>query len=209
MTRLPVAERRRMLVAAAARVMARDGIAETTTRAITAEAGMPRGSFHYCFRSKDELLRELITEVVGDMVQAAREVWATDRSIEENLKAGLRAIWQTATEHPDEQLVTYELTTYALRDPGTVELARWQYESYNQQATEYLTFVVEQAHVEWSLPMPTLARLVVTVVDGLCLNWLPDRNSEIARDVLDTFAVHLASLTSSRSRAPAANTRRG
>jgi AcrR family transcriptional regulator len=201
-TRLPVAERRRMLVVAAARVMARDGIAETTTRAITAEAGMPRGSFHYCFRSKDELLRELITEVVGDMVQAAREVWATDRPIEENLKAGLRAIWQMATERPDEQLVTYELTTYALRDPSTVELARWQYESYNQQATDYLMFVAEQAQADWSLPMPTLARLLVTVVDGLCLNWLPDRNSEIARDVLDTFAVHLASLASPRSRAP-------
>src|SRR5882762_5619620 len=94
--RLAVAERRRMLIAAAARVMARDGIAQTTTRAITAEAGMPRGSFHYCFRSKDELLRELATTVVGDMVQAAREVWATDRPIEENLKAGLRAIWQMA-----------------------------------------------------------------------------------------------------------------
>jgi AcrR family transcriptional regulator len=192
--RLAVAERRRMLLAAAARVMARDGIAQTTTRAITEEAGMPRGSFHYCFRSKDELLRELITVVVGDMVQAARDAPGERGDLLQRLRTGLRALWGSVTEHPDEQLVLYELTTYALRDPATVELARWQYESYYGQATEYLTFVAEQEGIGWSLPMPTLARLLVTVIDGLSLNWLPDRDSAAALGVLDAFAAHLATL---------------
>ena len=194
MARLAVAERRRMLLAAAARVMARDGIAQTTTRAITEEAGMPRGSFHYCFRSKDELLRELITVVVGDMVQAARDAPGERGDLVQRLRTGLRALWGSVTEHPDEQLVLYELTTYALRDPATVELARWQYESYYGQATEYLTFVAEQEGIAWSLPMPTLARLLVTVIDGLSLNWLPDRDSAAALGVLEAFAAHLATL---------------
>jgi AcrR family transcriptional regulator len=192
--RLAVAERRRMLLAAAARVMAREGIAQTTTRAITAEAGMPRGSFHYCFRSKDELLRELITVVVTDMSQAARDAPAPGNDLLQSLQAGLRALWQSVIEHPDEQLVLYELTTYALRDPATVKLAEWQYESYYQQATDYLNFVAGQAHIEWSLPMTTLARLFVTVIDGLCLNWLTDRDTEIGLEVLDAFAGHLATL---------------
>jgi AcrR family transcriptional regulator len=183
-----------MLLAAAVRVMAWDGIAQTTTRAITEEAGMPRGSFHYCFRSKDELLRELITVVVGDMVQAARDAPGERSDLLQRLRTGLRALWGSVTEHPDEQLVLYELTTYALRDPATVELARWQYESYYGQATEYLTFVAEQEGIGWSLPMPTLARLLVTVIDGLSLNWLPDRDSAAALGVLDAFAAHLATL---------------
>jgi AcrR family transcriptional regulator len=183
-----------MLLAAAARVMARDGIAQTTTRAITEEAGMPRGSFHYCFPSKDELLRELITVVVGDMVQAARDAPGERGDLLQRLRTGLRALWGSVTEHPDEQLVLYELTTYALRDPATVELARWQYESYYGQATEYLTFVAEREGIGWSLPMPTLARLLVTVIDGLSLNWLPDRDSAAALGVLDAFAAHLATL---------------
>jgi AcrR family transcriptional regulator len=183
-----------MLISAAARVMARDGIAQTTTRAITEEAGMPRGSFHYCFRSKDELLRELITIVVGDMVQAARDAPADGGDLAQKLRTGMRALWGSVTEHPDEQLVLYELTTYALRDPATVELARWQYESYYRQATEYLTFVAEQEGIAWSLPMPTLARLLVTVIDGLSLNWLPDRDNVAATGVLDAFSAHLATL---------------
>ncbi|HEY2098788.1 MAG TPA: hypothetical protein VGH72_20120 [Pseudonocardia sp.] len=44
------------------------------------------------------------------------------------------------------------------------------------------------------MPMPTLARLLVTVIDGLSLNWLPDRDSAAALGVLDAFAAHLATL---------------
>jgi AcrR family transcriptional regulator len=183
-----------MLVTAAARVMARDGIAQTTTRAITAEAGMPRGSFHYCFRSKDELLQELIRVVVGDMVHAAEAAHVDDRSLAENLQAGLRAMWESVIEHPDEQLVTYELTTYALRDETTPHLARWQYENYYGQAINYLTFVARSEEIEWSLPMPVVARLLVTVVDGLSLNWLADRDSEAALGVIDAVANQLANL---------------
>jgi AcrR family transcriptional regulator len=191
--RLAVAERRRMLISAAARVMARDGIGQTTTRAITAEAGMPRGSFHYCFRSKDELLQELIRVVVGDMLQAAEAAHVDDRSLTENLRAGLRAMWESVIEHPDEQLVTYELTTYALRDETTAHLARWQYDNYYGQAIDYLNFVARSEAIEWSLPMPVVARLLVTVVDGLSLNWLADRDSESALGVLDALATQLAS----------------
>jgi len=181
--------------------MARDGIAQTTTRAITAEADMPRGSFHYCFRSKDELLRELITVVVGDMVQAARAARIDGMNAHDSLRAGLRALWESAIEHPNEQLVTYELTTYALRDPSTAHLARWQYESYYQQAIDYLAFIADQTGVDWTVPMPTLARLLVTVTDGLCLNWLADRDTTGCGDVLDAFAVQLAAMT--RPRQPA------
>jgi AcrR family transcriptional regulator len=183
-----------MLVTAAARVMARDGIAQTTTRAITSEAGMPRGSFHYCFRSKDELLQELITVVVGDMVHAAEAAHVEGRSLLANLQAGLRAMWESVIEHPDEQLVTYELTTYALRDETTAHLARWQYENYYGQASDYLTFVAQSEGIEWSLPMPVVTRLLVTVVDGLSLNWLADRNSEAAIGVLDALATQLTNL---------------
>ena len=40
---------------------------------------------------------------------------------------------------------------------------------------------LRESPAEWSLPMPVLARLLVTVVDGLSLNWLADRDSEANR----------------------------
>ncbi|MFB7756763.1 TetR/AcrR family transcriptional regulator, partial [Streptomyces sp. NPDC056121] len=56
MGRMPSAQRRRQLVEAAIRVMARDGVAKTTTRSVVAEAGVSLSVFHYCFDSKQELL---------------------------------------------------------------------------------------------------------------------------------------------------------
>ena len=62
-TRIPAAERRSALIEAALRVVARNGLAQATTRAIVAEAGMSLASFHYVFDSRDELIDELITTV--------------------------------------------------------------------------------------------------------------------------------------------------
>src|SRR5687767_6056215 len=70
--------RRAELLQAALRVMSRDGVAAGTTRAIVAEAGMPLATFHYCFRSRNELLRELITLVTTMERDAAAAAMAGD-----------------------------------------------------------------------------------------------------------------------------------
>ena len=69
MTRMSAAERREQLVAAAIRVMTRDGVVRATTRAIASEAGMPLGVFHYAFRSKAELMA-VVTETIAQQSKA-------------------------------------------------------------------------------------------------------------------------------------------
>ena len=66
MARLSYAERRALLVRAALRLIDSDGVHAATTRAIVAEARMSLASFHYAFRSRDEMIRELIAHVVQD-----------------------------------------------------------------------------------------------------------------------------------------------
>ena len=46
MQRIAVEDRRQALLAAGLRVIARDGMARASTRAIAAEADMPTASFH-------------------------------------------------------------------------------------------------------------------------------------------------------------------
>ena len=53
MPRIPAAERRVALIEAGLRVVAREGLAAASTRAIVAEAGMSLASFHYAFESRD------------------------------------------------------------------------------------------------------------------------------------------------------------
>jgi AcrR family transcriptional regulator len=191
--RLSANERRQRLLDAAARVIARDGIANTTTRAITDEADMPRGMFHYCFDSKDELLGQLIQRHVTDMVEAATAEWRPDKPLAENLSAGMNAILNTGTTHPNEELISYELLIYALRS-GLPGIAADQYRDYSRQAADYLQFVAKKASIRWALPLETLARMLATFVDGSMLHWLADQELDATRAAIDGFAASLTAL---------------
>lgn len=195
MTRLSVTERRILLLEAAARVIARNGLAETSTRAITDEAGMPRGMFHYCFKSKDELLEQLIQHHVTDMVEAACAAWDGERDLAENLRLGLRVILGIGMGDTAVQMLSYELLLHALRGTETAFIARNQYADYARQAGEYLQWIADKAGVRWTVSQPALSRLTSVVIDGSMLNWLADRDSEKALAALDAFATMLLSIT--------------
>ncbi|HEX4702566.1 MAG TPA: TetR family transcriptional regulator [Pseudonocardiaceae bacterium] len=192
MARVSADVRRRELVAAAIRVMARDGVAKTTTRAIVTEADMQLGFFHYCFRSKQELLLQVIDTINQRNVIAATAVVGQGRGLKETLAASLRAYWQDVETNPGTHQVTYELTQYALRTPGLADVARRQYEGYLAMATEFLETAADAARVEWTTPVPVLARYVHTMLDGVTLAWIVDRDGAQAMAVLTEFADHLA-----------------
>ncbi|WP_420752959.1 TetR/AcrR family transcriptional regulator [Rhodococcus sp. O3] len=198
MGRLAVADRRALLLAAASRIIARDGIAEMTTRAIANEAGMPQGAFHYCFRSKDELLVELMRATVDDLVTRSSAAVTMSGDLYETIRISLRGLWENVVDPADKQLALYELTTYAMRNRDLAALAESQYHGYTLAATGFLEAVAESTHIDWTVPVPTLARLLVSVVDGLGLNWLADRDDNAAHAVLDTFARQLAGCAISR-----------
>jgi AcrR family transcriptional regulator len=192
MPRIPATQRRRVLADAAMRVLARDGVAATTTRAIVAEAGMPLSAFHYCYRSKNELLAELTDRLVARETAAALATLRPGADVLEALRTGLRGYWQLVEAAPDEHRVTYELTQYACRTKGLEDLPRRQYRSYFDGASTVLRALAETAGVRWSIPLPVLARMLATVLDGLTLGWLADRDSTQTLAVLDEFAVQLA-----------------
>jgi AcrR family transcriptional regulator len=186
-SRIPAAERRQQLIDAAFRVIERDGVPAATTRAIAAEAGAPLASFHYCFASKEELLRELTPTLVNRMLEAAIAGIEPGRSVRDMLREGVRSMWEAAEATRDEQHVLYELTQYALRSPGLEDLAVWQYERYYEEGIRYLEDVSAAAGTEWSVPLPVVSRLLVSFVDGLVLGWVVDGNSADAGAAVDAF----------------------
>jgi len=191
-TRISADQRRQDLIEAAFRVMARDGVAAATTRAIVAEANAPLASFHYCFRSKEELLRELTPAIVDRMLEGAVADIKPGRDFREMLRDSIRGVWAVIEATSGEQQVLFELTQYALRNPGLEDLATWQYERYNETAREYLQTVADAGLVEWKAPLAAVTRMVVSIFDGLALGWVVDRNTDEARAALDGFIEGLA-----------------
>ncbi|MFJ2925308.1 TetR/AcrR family transcriptional regulator [Streptomyces massasporeus] len=194
MARLPSAERRRQLTEAAIRAMARDGVPRTTTRSIAAEAGVSLSVFHYCFDSKQQLIESVITTITGHYVTVVREAIRPRDTLEETVRAGFQAYWDHVRAHPDEHMLTYELTQYALRQPGFEHLARRQYELYAETYTELIDQLRQAMGLRLRVPDPVLARYLAAMTDGLTLNHLVLGDDSAWTGVLDMVTAHVAGL---------------
>src|SRR5699024_8870561 len=120
--------------------------------------------------------------------------------LREYLRAGVAGMWGLIETTPDIQLLTYEITTYALRrgagEDAAAErrisahsLAARQYAVTAAVAVEFLTAAAEATGVTWTESVEYVGRLCLTFIDGLVLRWLVDRDSDIAQrqlnDVVD------------------------
>ena len=188
MARIPAPERRVALVEAALRVVAQRGIAQATTRAIVAEAGMSLASFHYAFDSRDELIDELITTVVARETQAVLPEFIEGRDLRDLLEAGLLRYFEHLKADPQHEQAMLELTQYALRSPEHHPLALAQYQRYIHLAAHSLAVAAEQAGVVWRTPVDRAARVLIAFTDGLTLTWLVDRDDDAARAVAHAAA---------------------
>jgi AcrR family transcriptional regulator len=99
---------RRAILAAAEKVIGRDGFAAASISEITREAQVGQGTLYIYFKSKDEIFRELVLEM-GRMVRHAMSeavAGAGDRLEVE--REGLKAFLEFVAAHPDLYRVIQE-----------------------------------------------------------------------------------------------------
>jgi AcrR family transcriptional regulator len=197
--RMPVADRREQLVLAALRVASTHGIAATTVRRVAQEAGVALGVVHYCFTDKNELFAALATRMSDRLAAAGsgalvaggadsdRDDGATP-DLATALRTGVAALWQAVEATPGEQLLTYEITSQALRRSELREVATRQYRAAQSAAEDLLTLAAEAAGATWTRPVGDLAAEALAFLDGVVLRWLVDADSAAARARLDRFA---------------------
>jgi AcrR family transcriptional regulator len=208
MTRISSVDRRSALVHAALRVVADRGVAQATTRAIVAEAGMSLASFHYAFASRDELMTELVTHVVraeaGAVLPEPAGPATADPAIagpaaalpalRQTLRDGLARYAAHLRADPLREKAMLELTQYALRSTGMRSLAQEQYRRYHALAAVALDRAAEQSGCLWLRPVDEVARLLVALADGFTVAWLVDRDDAAAETLLDLTADAVAAL---------------
>lgn len=202
MGRLPSTQRRRQLVEAAIRVMTRDGVAKATTRSICAEAGVSLSVFHYCFDSKQALIEDVMETITAHSVTPVAERIQPGADTRAAVRAALHTYWEHVLAHPDEHMLTYELTQYALRQPGFEYLAERQYEQYAAANRALLDHLCRDLGLELLVPDGTLVRYLASMIDGLTLNYLVLGRGQDAAAVLDALADHLVTLLRHREAAP-------
>nr|WP_107909087.1 TetR/AcrR family transcriptional regulator [Streptomyces chartreusis] len=194
MTRMPLEERRRQLIEAAMKAMARDGVAKTTTRAIATEAGTSLSVLHYCFESKQELVESVLTTVTAHSVTRLKESLESGPTLHESVRAELQARRDYICTHPHEHMFTYELTQYALREPGLEHLARRHYNLCHQAYVDAIEQLTQNTNIRLKVSKYGLARYIAAVAEGLTAIHYVVEDEVAWFDILDTITAHVASL---------------
>jgi AcrR family transcriptional regulator len=195
LARLPATQRREDLVQAAIRVATREGLTAATTRRIAGEAGVSVGIVHYCFRSKEELLGEVVRVLAMEGYTAAADALPADGDAEELIGRAVHAFWKLIEATPERQLLTYEVITWALRTPDVEPIAREQRDRQIEGIQQLMTLIAQAAGIEWTRPVDDLARMVLAVTDGVVLSWLVDHDSDAVVRALDAFVGQFATYT--------------
>jgi AcrR family transcriptional regulator len=142
-------------------------------------------SFHYAFASREELLRELVRRVVGRELSSAMAGWQPEDGLAACLRAAAAGYLEHLEREPGQEQLLLELTLLAVRRPDLRSIAGDQYRAYLDAATQLLEQAAEATGSRWRRPLPELARLLITLVDGATTTWLVDRDTAATRAVFE------------------------
>jgi AcrR family transcriptional regulator len=187
MPKLPADVRRTQLIEAAIVVSTKEGIDAATTRRVAREAGVSVGVVHYCFGTKENLFHEVIRTIVDQMAELSSPEPLPGDDLRSFLSRAAEAYCSAVEVDPDRRRLTYELTTYTVRTPNAHGLGRLQYDCYLGAAREFFERAAQMTDVTWTVPVETLARMLIALTEGTTLAWLVDRNGDQLRQVYAAF----------------------
>ena len=163
----PESDKREHLLAAAARVIARDGTAGVRIRDVAMEAGVSTGVVHYYFGSKDEILIEALRWATRSPVERFTELRRDGDAL-----LAVAALIEVSLPHPgvlhDEYVLWLEFWSAVSHDPSLLPLCEELAGSYRR---EVLDLVREGARTGAFRPVAdpdTVADRLIAMVDGLC-----------------------------------------
>jgi AcrR family transcriptional regulator len=188
------ADRRSEILEAAIRVLARDGLAQASTRTLVAEAGINQATLLYYVGSKDKLLLAVLREMMRQTQEIAVAAASDDLTLHDAIASSLRAFWQHVGATPELQVMQYEPTLYAPRNPDASRLAREQYRGCCAVVEGVLRAACERQGIVCAIPADTLARFIVGGLDGLILQFVSDQNATRARYDLEALIAAVIAL---------------
>ncbi|QOV36819.1 TetR/AcrR family transcriptional regulator [Streptomyces ferrugineus] len=180
MAHVSAAERRPQLIKAAISLMAREGVAAGSTRAIATELGVAQATVHYTFGTKEELYRAVMEQLTHDLIDQVTQAAPTDASFEETIVTLAEALWRTVLEQPASHQLLTELSMFALRTPHLKEALQSHYSEVLAVTTKLVDQAAERTGHPLGQPAETIARFFLAGFDGLTMQHLslPDEEAE-------------------------------
>ncbi|MFE7135039.1 TetR/AcrR family transcriptional regulator [Streptomyces sp. NPDC057638] len=172
MPHVSAAERRPQLIAAAVDLMAREGVAAGSTRAIAAELGVAQATVHYTFGTKADLYRAVLESLTVKLHDGVLEAVQRAAGLEEALRATADVFWEDLCDRPEYNLLWQELLTFALRQPDLRGVVHRFHAELAQTAADAFGDVAVRTGVTYAVPATELATFLMAGLDGVCMSLL-------------------------------------
>ena len=182
------ASRRERIVDAAWRCLARQAYSELTVDDVCTEAAVSKGSFYGYFKSKHELLYELLRRESASLDTIIADLTAAPIGAVERLRRFARACLKDADEDARMQLRA-DLAAAVGGDPGIEEALRDSARSRRAALRRWIDDGVASSELR-PVPANALASILLALADGLAIHHRRDptafqwRNVRLALDAL-------------------------
>ncbi len=165
------------MINAAITLMAREGIAAGSTRAIAAELGVAQTTVHYTFGTKEDLYRAVMEQLTSNLVAQVEGAAPEGAGFEETIAALAVALWRTVEEDASGYRLLTELAMHALRTPGLGEARAAYYRQVNEVTERIVTEAASRTGFVLAQPADLLARFFLSGFDGLTMQrlYMPDK----------------------------------
>jgi DNA-binding transcriptional regulator YbjK len=177
--------RRRALLDAAVRLLARDGARAVTHRAVASEAGTTHGAPRYWFSTREQLLDEALRHIAAGQVAAVERVLdeVADASPAQRVERLARHINGPLAADRDATVARYELFLEAARRP---RLRR----ALQEWGDAYRRLFVAELESAGSAQAEVEAELLLNLINGLLLAQLATPRADFEEAVLRPALEH-------------------
>lgn len=185
--------RRRELLEAGLRVIAREGMHGATVRAIVAEADVPLATFHYVFDSRDQMIGEAYAFVVLPEATSDALPLPCSRDLLAVVQDMLQDWVDRFEAQPQYELAVMEIMAYCKRTPSLQHLPAAVQARYVEVVSGLIDVVCSRAGITPAVPVDQLAEMVLHVTDGLTYHLLRTEDADAARRYIAAAAPMLVS----------------
>ena len=177
------------IIEAAQRLITRQGVEKTSMRHIAEEAGMTTGAIYYYYKSKEELLYDVMDYSAAITADIIKMRAAPGAKPDEVLDEIARKVNHRLKNHSNWNLRFYLASQAAMGDEVLRERFAENYAAQTRRTAELFNFVFDTEPKPQDLP---LALLMVAALDGINLQQfigaLPLDINEVARIYNEFFA---------------------
>lgn len=195
MAHVPTEVRRRQFIDAAVTVIAREGVDGATTRRIAEEAGAPLATLHYCFQTKENLLWAVF-EHLADLVRTDIEQTSAPGQSGTAIAGHMLEVtigW--AIENPIANRTQIEIWLWAERNDQEFAVR-----IYDMFIDAWKGFLSEAKPALADDEVETVTRVVVALIDGLCMQLITHGDEQKVRREMATAQAMLAAYLGKRNR---------